>query len=76
MTFEKVQKIICEQFDIEPQKITRNTMLETELGADSLDLIDLVMALEDEFDITFSDECVLEIKTVSDLVNYIEKNAD
>ena len=36
----------------------------------------LALALEDEFDITFSDECVLEIKTVSDLVNYIEKNAD
>ncbi|NLB36377.1 MAG: acyl carrier protein [Clostridiales bacterium] len=74
MVFERVQKIICNQFDIvEKNMITLDTTIE-ELDADSMDLIDLAMSLEDEFEIEVPDEALAEIKSVRDIVKYIDEN--
>lgn len=75
MVFDKVNGILCEQFDIEPDKITMETSLIDDLGADSLDLVDLVMSFEDEFGIEMPEEEIENIKTVGDIVKYIEENA-
>lgn len=74
MIFEKVRKIICDQFDLDEDAVTPETLLEEDLEADSLDLVDLVMSFEDEFHIEVPDEDVENIKTVGDIVKYIEEN--
>ncbi len=74
MVLEKVKEILCQQLDVEEETISMDSKLIDDLGADSLDLADLVMTLEDEFDIEVPDEDVEKIKTVGDLVGYIEKN--
>ena len=74
MIFEKVRDIICEQFDLEPDQVTENTLLKEDLDADSLDLVDLVMSVEDEFQIEVPEEEVRNIKTVGDIVKYIEEH--
>ena len=74
MIFEKVRKIICDQFDLDEDDVTPETVLEEDLEADSLDLVDLVMSFEDEFHIEVPDEDVENIKTVGDIVKYIEEN--
>lgn len=74
MIFEKVRKIICEQFDLEEDNVTADTLLEDDLEADSLDLVDLVMSFEDEFQIEVPDEEIANIKTVGDIVKYIEEH--
>ena len=74
MIFEKVRDIICEQFDLEPDQVTENTLLKEDLDADSLDLVDLVMSFEDEFQIEGPEEEVRNIKTVGDIVKYIEEH--
>ena len=76
MTFEKVADILAKQLSTDKTKITMETNILTDLGADSLDLVEVLMSLEDEFGISIPDEAVEEIKTVGDIVNYIEKNAD
>ena len=74
MIFEKVRKIICDQWDLEEDDVTPETLLEDDLEADSLDLVDLVMSFEDEFQIEVPDEDVENIKTVGDIVKYIEEH--
>ena len=74
MIFEKVQKIISDQFDLDADKITEDTLLVEDLDADSLDLVDLVMSFEDEFQLEVPDEEIENIKTVGDIVNYIEEH--
>lgn len=74
MVFEKVRDILCQQLDVEENDVTMESNLIEDLGADSLDLVDTVMSLEDEFDIEVPDSAVEEIKTVGDIVAYIEKN--
>ena len=74
MIFEKVRKIICDQFDLEEDDVTPETLLEDDFEADSLDLVDLVMSFEDEFQIEVPDEDVENIKTVGDIVKYIEEH--
>lgn len=69
-TLNKIREIIAEQLDIELEKIISETTFE-ELDADSLDLVELVMALEEEFEIEISDEEIEKIKSVNDVVNYI-----
>jgi acyl carrier protein len=71
--FEKVRTLIVEQLDVDSKKITRETTFE-DIDADSLDVVELVMALEEEFDLEIADEDVEQIKTVGDIVNYIEEN--
>lgn len=74
MVFEKIQAILAEQFDVENEKITPNTDFQQDLGADSLDVVDLLMSIEDEFEIEIPDEEIENIHTVQDLVEYIEQN--
>ena len=74
MVLEKVKAILAEQFDVEEDKITADTDLQEDLGADSLDVVDLLMSIEDEFEIEIPDEEIENIRTVGDLVNYIEAN--
>ncbi len=73
MVFEKVSNILANQFDIDEADITMNTDLSEELSADSLDYIDLINSLEDEFSIEFSDDDAEGIKTVGDIVKLIEE---
>ncbi len=75
MVFEKVQEILGTQFDVAPDSITMETDIIEGLGADSLDLVDMLMSLEDEFNIgEVPDEMVEKIRTVGQLVAYIEEN--
>ena len=72
MVFEKVREILCDQLDVEEDNVTMSSSLTDDLGADSLDLVDLVMTLEEEFDIEIPDEDAENVKTVGDIVKYIE----
>jgi acyl carrier protein len=74
MVLEKVKAILSEQFDVEEDSITADTSIADDLGADSLDVVDLLMSIEDEFEIEIPDEEVDNIKTVGELVKYIEDN--
>ncbi|MBC8575754.1 acyl carrier protein [Oscillospiraceae bacterium BX1] len=74
--FEKVKGILAEQLDIDEDSITADSSIVEDLGADSLDIVDLVMSLEDEFDTEIPDEAIEGIKTVGDIVHYIEENAN
>jgi len=74
MVFEKVQKIICEQFGIEASSVNPESSITDDFGADSLDLVDLAMTIEDAFDIEVPDEELEKIKTVADIVKFIEEN--
>lgn len=76
MVFEKVKSIIIEQLDVEEDKVTMDAVIQDDLGADSLDIVDLVMAFEEEFDVEIPDDQVENIKTVGDIVKYIEEKAD
>ncbi len=71
MIFDKVKAIILEQFMADEDAITMQTSFVDDLEADSLDLIELVMALEEEFGLSIEDQDVGDIKTVGDVVNYI-----
>lgn len=75
MVLEKVKAILAEQFDYEEDNITPETTISDDLGADSLDVVDLLMSIEDEFEIEVPDEEIENIKTVGDLVKYIEANS-
>lgn len=74
MVLEKVKDILSEQFDVEEEKITAETSIINDLGADSLDVVDLLMSIEDEFEVEVPDEEIENIKTVDDLVKYIESH--
>ena len=75
MIFDKVKEILVDQLGVEEEKVTMEASIVDDLGADSLDLVDLVMSLEEEFDVEIPDEQVENIKTVGDIVKYIEDNA-
>ncbi len=72
MVLEKVKAILSEQFDVEEDSITPDTNLSEDLEADSLDVVDLLMSIEDEFEIEIPDDEIENIKTVGALVKYIE----
>ena len=75
MVLEKIKAILSSQFDVDVDSITADTDLVDDLGADSLDLVDMLMSLEDEFNIgEVPDEMVEKIRTVGQLVIYIEEN--
>lgn len=71
--FEKLREIICSQFKVDEGEVTPETTLRDELGADSLDLVDLAMSIEDEFEIEVPDSALEKFNTVEDVVNYIEE---
>ncbi len=72
MVLEKLTEIIADKLGISADEVTPNATFREDLGADSLDLFDIVMALEDEFGISIPNEDVENIKTVDDAVKYIE----
>ena len=74
MEFEKLQKIIAEVLSVDPEDITMETTFVDDLGADSLDAVELIMALEEEYGIEVDDEAAQNMKYVRDLVNYIEEH--
>lgn len=75
MEMEKIKKILAEQFSMSEDEISVDTSFAEDIGADSLDLVELVMALEQEFDIEIDDEEVEKIKTVGDAIRYIKDKA-
>ena len=75
MVLEKVKAILAEQFDVEEDKVTADTDLQEDLGADSLDVVDLLMSIEDEFGVEVPDEEIENSKTVGSRVSDSEANA-
>ncbi|MGN0545574.1 MAG: acyl carrier protein [Acutalibacteraceae bacterium] len=73
-TFERVQKIICEQLEIDSHLVTEDASLSGDLGADSLDLVDLSMSIEEEFNLEVPDDVLDHIRTVGDIVKFIDDN--
>jgi acyl carrier protein len=71
---EKVTKIIVDRLGVEESQVTLEASFKDDLGADSLDVVELVMELEDQFDMEISDEDAEKISTVGDAVNYIKSN--
>ena len=74
MIFEKLKKILNEQLEINENLITLESNIVDDLGATSLDLVDLAMSVEDEFGIEVPDELIETVQTVGDVVNFIEEN--
>ena len=74
MVFEKLRDIISEQLEISEELITMESNLMDDFDADSLDLVDLVMSVEDEFGVEVPEEAVENLKTVGDVVRFIEEN--
>lgn len=70
-TFDRVKKVVVEQLDVNEDEVTLSASFVDDLGADSLDVVELVMGLEEEFDIEIPDEDAEKITTVSDAVSYI-----
>ena len=75
MEFEKIRSIIAEQLNISEDKITLDTSFTDDLGADSLDLFQVICELEEEFNMEFSNDAAERIKSVADAVEYIKENA-
>ena len=73
-TFEKVRDIVVEQLGVEADDVAIESTFIDDLGADSLDIVELIMAFEEEFNIEIPDEAAEKIKTVQDVVNYIDQN--
>ena len=72
MVFDKIKESLVSQLDVDPEKITRTTDIINDLGADSLDLTELIMTLEEEYGISVTDESVYDHKTVGDIADFIE----
>ena len=73
-TLELVREIIANQLSVKPEDVKDDSNIAEYLGADSLDLVEILMALEDEFGISIPDEAIPQIKTIKDVVNFIENN--
>ena len=74
MVFDKVKAILIDQLDVEEDAVTPEASVVEDLGADSLGVVDLVMALEDEFEIEIDEDKYESFRTVGDIVKYIEEN--
>ncbi|MBQ1678560.1 MAG: acyl carrier protein [Oscillospiraceae bacterium] len=70
--FEELVSILCEQLPLKPEDVTADSRIKEDLGADSLDVLQLLMALEEEKGIVIPDEVLPTLKTVGDIVNYME----
>ena len=73
-TFEKVRDIVVDQLGVEPDEVAIESTFIDDLGADSLDIVELIMAFEEQFGIEIPDEAAEKIKTVQDVVSYIDQN--
>ena len=74
-TFEKIRALLAEQLDVDPAKITMNSDIMSDFEADSLDIVDMVMTLEDEFGIEVPDDAIESLRTVGDVVNFVDSHA-
>lgn len=74
MVFEKVKEIIVDSLSCDEEAVTLEANLREDLEADSLDAVELIMAIEEEYDIEIADEDSANMKTVKDIVDYVEKN--
>ena len=74
MVFEKIKKILADQLDAEESEMTMETKIEEDLSADSLDVVELLMSIEDEFNVEIPDEKIEDLKTIGDVVEYIQAN--
>ncbi len=74
MILEKIRDILSQQFEVSPEDITEDTNIVDDLGADSLDVVELIMSVEDEFGISVPDEDAVELTTAGKIVEYIERN--
>ena len=74
MTFEKIRELIVEQLGVEESAVNLETSLMKDLEADSLDAVEIIMALEDEFEISIADEDAENFKNIGDIVKYIDDN--
>ncbi len=72
MVFEKIRAILANQLDADEDAITMDTDIAADLNADSLDVVELIMSIEDEFEIEIPDDSIENIKTVGDVVNHIQ----
>ena len=72
MIFNKIVEALAEQLEVDPNTITRDTDVISDLGADSLDLVELIMTLEDEYGVSVVDEVVYEYRTVGEIADFIE----
>lgn len=73
-TFEKVRDIIANQLSVKPEQVTEKSNIAEDLGADSLDLVEILMSLEDEFGVSIPDEAIPQIKTIKDVVEFIDSH--
>lgn len=73
MHFDKVKEIIVDTLSCDPEEVTMEASINEDLGADSLDAVELNMALEEAFGVSIPDEQISQFKTVSDIVNYLEE---
>lgn len=76
MIFEKVKEILVDQLDVDEDAVTMESSITDDLGADSLDVVDMVMSFEEEFDLEIPDEEIESMKTVGDIVKYIESKSE
>ena len=74
MVFEKIRDLLAEQLDADAESITLDTNIADDLGADSLDVVELLMAIEDELEVEIPDEEIENLKTVGAVVDYIQDN--
>ncbi len=72
--FERIRDLVADKVGVEPEEITMETSFADDLEADSITLFELVMAIEDEFDIEIDDESIEQISTIGDIVNYLEES--
>ena len=72
MVFEKIREALADQFEKDPETITRDTDIMSDLGADSLDLVELIMTLEEEYGVSVVDDSVYDHKTVGEIADFIE----
>ncbi len=73
MYFDKVRDALAQQFELDPETISMETNLIDDLGADSLDVVELIMSLEDEFGVSISDEDAAQLYTVGRIVDYLDR---
>ena len=76
MAIDKVKQIIANQLSTDVEKLTEKTNIAEELGADSLDVVEILMSLEDEFGVSIPDEAIPEIKTIKDVVDFIDSHTE
>ena len=74
MTIDKIKQILADTLDVNEEELSADTNIATDLGADSLDVVEILMSIEDEFDIEIPDSEIENIRTIGELVEYIETN--